>query len=212
MIYLNAVSKAVGSAKALKLVLQPTDLVVPTDRRVVVLGDKDGAKSMLLDLLVGGEKPTRGHVLTDVRLSPIYRYGVLFQRRLSLLQNVRFFARMLRVNADDLFLELCSICGHHGRMAKSAKAESGDLRRRMELAMLGLLPFECYVFEDLWSLSDSMRDWFFRSAAARHAGVIFGVNQPRVARTHADCALVVRDGIVYPFSSVEEGVAFNERG
>ena len=184
---------------------------MPADRRLAVLGKRRQGKSVFLRILAGVEEPTRGEVISRLRLSPVVRSGALFHPRMSALENVRFFARMLNLDADRLALAVDAFYGADGVLGRSRKGEEGDRRKAAEIAFLSLLPFDCYLIDDIGQLPEAARKRHLDAAAQRRAGIIFATNQPQLARRYADCAVVIRDGIVHPFSDVAEAIAFDER-
>lgn len=209
MIELCSVAK-VYPGKTPKVLIGPVDIVIPTDRRLAILGDPPQMRSLFLNLLAGTELPSRGAVSARVSLSPVFRYGVLFQRRLSVMQNIQFFARMMNVDAAQLLVLLNAFHPIDKVLAGGVKLENVEQRRAAEIGLLTLLPFQCYLFDELWLISGSVRERFFRATEERGSGIIFATNHVRLAREHADCAIVVRGGTVYPFSDVDEGIAFHE--
>lgn len=194
-----------------KVVLYPTTIDLPIDRRVAVIGPKRHGKSVFLRLLAGVETPTVGHVVSRARLSPVIKAGAVFERRLTIFENIRFFARMLNVDAEQLALTIMSVCGPDSGMAKTRDGETDDQRRAAELALLSILPFDCYLADEIALIPESARLGLFKAAERQRAGIIFATNMKHLARDYADCALVIRDKTLYPFSDVEEAIAFNER-
>jgi capsular polysaccharide transport system ATP-binding protein len=193
-----------------KVVLRPTTLALPADRRLAILGQRRQGKSVLLRLLAGVETPTKGEVMAPGRMSPVARPNGLFHPRLSILENIRFFARMLNVHADQLTVALDAFCAAGGALVRHAD-QKGELRTAAEVALLSMLPFDCYCVDDIGQVAEASRERLFHAAARRGAGVIFATNQTRLARRYADCAIVLRHGNVHPFSSIDEAILFDER-
>lgn len=212
LIHLLSLAKSYPVAGARpKIALRPTTLALPTDRRLAVLGEKRPGQSVFLRLIAGIERPTRGQVVSSVRLSPIIKPGGLFHPHLSALENIRFFARMLNLDANQLTLAVAASCGAGGVLSRSPKGEGGDRTKAAEMALICLLPFDCYLVDELGQLPGAARKRLRDTAALRQAGIIFATNQPQLARRFAECAIVIRDGIVHPFSNVAEALAFDER-
>jgi capsular polysaccharide transport system ATP-binding protein len=193
-----------------KTVLHPTTLAVPTDRRLAVLGGRGQGKSVLLRLLAGVEAPSEGEVVSFVRRSPIVKLGGLFHPRLSNFENIRFFARVLDLDEDQLAMILDAFCHANGALLRSLHLRRESGRKAAELALLSILPFDCYFLDEMAQLEGAERERLLETAAGRGAGIIFATNQRQLARRYADCALVIRDGIVHPFTKVEEAIAFHE--
>lgn len=210
LIHLVAVAKIYSPPDhPAKVVLRPTTLALPADRRLAVLGGRRQGKSVFLRLLAGVESPTQGEVIAPGRMSPVARPNVLFHPRLGLSENIRFIARMLNLHPDELTVALDAICEAGGTLCE--QDHKGDHWAAAEIALLSMLPFDCYCVDDIGHMAEKSRERFFHAAAQRGAGIIFATNQPRMARRHADCAIVLRDGNVHPFSNIDEAISFDER-
>jgi ABC-type polysaccharide/polyol phosphate transport system ATPase subunit len=213
MIHLSSVAKtAPGSGlrdRTIKVVLQPTTLSLPADRRVAVLGEDQSTNTMFLRLLARAEAPTHGKVIASARVSPVVRPGRLFHPSLSVLENIQFFARMLNVDANQLARAVSFFAG--ADIYLESAAEALDRRIALETALLSILPYDCYLVDELARLRDAAKDCLVAAATQRQAGIIFTTGKPRLALELADCAVVIRNGIVHPFSEVEEAIAFHGR-
>jgi len=194
-----------------KLVLLPTTMDLPSDRPIAILGSKQQGKSVFLRLLSGVETPTQGAVMSDARFSPVIRNGVLFRRKLSLIENIRFVARIMNFNPDELATAVDEFCRSGDAPARSAHGESDEHRKAAELALFSLLAFDCYLVDEIWLLPEVPRRQLFDAAAERNAGVIFATSLSRLAREHAASGAVVRDHTVHYFPDIEEAIEFHER-
>jgi putative ABC transport system ATP-binding protein len=65
MIELRGVSKTVASGDRQLTILQPLDLIVPSGRRLAVVGPSGSGKSTLLGLIAGLDAPSSGQVIVD---------------------------------------------------------------------------------------------------------------------------------------------------
>lgn len=212
MIHLSSLAKshAVPGSRP-KIVLRPTTLALPADRRLAVLGEGREANSAFLRLLAGVARPTRGTVISDLRLSPVVRRVGLFHPHLNSLENIRFFARMLNFDADQLMLAVGAFAGAGSSLGRPPKDEDGAERKAAEMALLTILPFDCYLIDEITQFSEAVIRRHLDVVAPRGAGMIFSTTSARLARQFGDCAIVIRNGIVHPFSNVAEALAFDGR-
>jgi len=194
-----------------KIVFQPTTLSLPADRRLVVLGKKYSVNSEFLRLLAGVTAPTRGKVISDVRLSPIINLSGLFYPYVNGLENIRHYARLLNVDANKLTLAIDLFTGTGGSLGGAVKDQQRDHSKEAMMALFTLLPFDCYLIEEIAQFSDLVMRRHLDAVGPRGAGLIFTTHSLRQARRYSDCAIVIRDGIVHPFSDVERAIAFHER-
>jgi capsular polysaccharide transport system ATP-binding protein len=194
-----------------KIIFQPTTLSLPADRRLVVLGKKYSVNLEFLRLLAGVSVPTRGKVVSHLRLSPIISLSGLFYPYVNGLENIRHYARMLNVDANRLTLAIDLFTGTGGALGGPAKDQQRDRSKEAMIALFTLLPFDCYLIDEIAQFSEAVVSRHLDAVAPRRAGLIFTTHSQRQARQYADCAIVIRDGIVHPFSDVERAIAFHER-
>jgi capsular polysaccharide transport system ATP-binding protein len=212
LIHLVGVEESFRTRHApMKVVFQPTTLSLPANRRLAVLGKKQSVNVEFLRLLAGVTVPTRGKVISRVRLSPIINTVGLFHPTFNGLENIRHFARLLNFDADRLMVAIDAFTGTGGALGGSALEEQRERRREAVIGLLTLLPFDCYLIEELAQFSEEVMSRHLAAVAPRGAGLIFTTSSLRKARRYADCAVVIRDGIVHPFSNLEQAIAFHER-
>jgi len=212
MIYLHSVSKTyISKDDAPRLVFRPTTVVLPTDRRVAILGDRLQGKTMLLRLLAGLEAPDEGEVMAPLRLSPIANARALFHLRLSGLENIRLLARMLGVDAHQLTLAVNAFCGMGNVLARPLYHLKLQQRQLLDIALLAVLSFDCYLLDNAHSLPRELLERYLEAAAQRGAGLIFTTAVPRQACEYADYAVVISDHTVRAFNQVDEAIESYER-
>jgi ABC-type polysaccharide/polyol phosphate transport system ATPase subunit len=194
-----------------KAVFRSTTIVLPTDRRVAILGNRLQGKTTLLRLLAGSEAPDRGEVIASLALSPIANSRTLFHPRLTGTENLRIVARMIGVDADRLALTAAAFCGMGKKIERPICTMSGPERQLLELALLSALSFGCYLLDNAHSVPPKLLERYFNAAARRGAGAIFATIAPRQVYEYADYAVVIRDGTVRGFNQIEEAVQSYER-
>jgi ABC-type polysaccharide/polyol phosphate transport system ATPase subunit len=212
MIFLQAVTKAYFSKHdAPNVALRATTVALPTDRRVGILGDRLQGNSALLRLLAGLEAPDTGSVVAPLNLSPIANAGNLFHPRFSPAENVRLVARILGVDGAKLAALVDGLCGIGPAMDRPVRLLKAPERQRLDISLVALLSFDCYLLDDARSVPNELLEGFFHAAAARGAGVIFATNVPRQVYKYADHAVVIRDGTIEEFVDVGEAARSYER-
>jgi len=194
-----------------KLVLRPTTLTVPTDRRIAVLGKRRSGKSTFLKLLAGNESPSEGQIFSRVRISSVIRPGSLFHPRLNSAENLRFYARTLNVDLEELTLAVSAYSTVSTNRGTDHRGESTEQRKAVEVALLTLQSFGCYLIDEIGHLAEDVRHRLLHAAAQQGAGIIFSTNLPQLARRYAEGAIVIRDGLARPFASIERAIQFHER-
>jgi capsular polysaccharide transport system ATP-binding protein len=212
MIYLHAVTKSVLiKGEPPKLVFRPMTISVPMDRRVAILGNRQQGKTLLLRLLAGLEAPDTGEVITPPGLSPIANSKRLFHPLFSGVENIQLFARLSGVDGNILVAAVGAFCGENHLLEKPISRLNGIERQQLEIALLSLLSFDCYLLDDALQVPPSLLERYFDAAARRKAGMIFTTALPRQVYEYADYALVIRDRTVRAFNHVEEAIESYER-
>jgi capsular polysaccharide transport system ATP-binding protein len=195
-----------------KLVLRPTTLTLPTDRRVAILGERSQGKTSLLRLLTGALAPDQGQVITPpLSFSPIVNPGRLFHARLSGMENIRLVARMLGADADRLSRAVRAFCRDEIDLEKPLRLYSGVGRQFLEIGLVSALPFECYVLDNAHTVPPELLERCFNATAGRGAGMIYTTSVSRHVYHYADYAVVIRDGTLRAFNQVEEAIESYER-
>jgi capsular polysaccharide transport system ATP-binding protein len=212
MIHLLSVAKSyTGAGSAPNVVFRPTNLSLPADRTVVILGERREGKSVLLQLLAGAEPPDKGRVIAPVRLSPVVNARSVLHPQLTVLENIRFLARLFGMNSDRLAAAVDAICGIGPLMFQPVKIQDPAQRRTLEAAVVLALPFDCYLIDSVGSKAPEGLELSITTANRRQAGVIFATSQSKLARQFASFVVVIRDHTLYPFNRVGEAIRFYEQ-
>lgn len=212
MIHLLSVTKSFAVKGRVPTVLfRPTSLTLPTDRRVAILAARREGKTTLLQILAGAELPGQGEVIVPLRLSPVINSRGLFHPQLTVLDNIRFLARVFGVNADRLAAAVDALAGIGAEMFRPVKIQDANRRKVLEAAVTISLPFDCYLIDSASWMGPEMLALPIEAARRRGAGVIFATSHSRVARQFADFAVVICDQTLRPFGEVEEAIRFYER-
>jgi capsular polysaccharide transport system ATP-binding protein len=212
MIYLIAVAKEYRHPGHPSIpVFVPTNVAIPTDRRVAILGGRLAGKSVLLRLLVGLEPPDMGEVMTQATLSPIINTAGLLNGRVTTSENVRMFARIHGLRADSLAAGVAAFCGGSDFFEHALKTQDTGKRQLLQAALSALLPYDCYLADNAASITPSILERYFGLAEERGAGAIFATVLVRQVWQYAEFVVVIRDQTVFPFANVDEGIAFYEQ-
>jgi capsular polysaccharide transport system ATP-binding protein len=195
----------------LKPVLRPTTISLPADRRVGLLSEEGAGKSVVLQLIAGALEPDEGRVMAPLQLSPILNFGPLFHPQLSCFENIRFIARAFGADPTRLAMAAEAFAGLPGLLTMPARSLDSEVRRSLEAAVTMILPFDCYLFDNIGQLPPEMAERCFDAAAQRRCGVIFATSNARRARQLGDFIVVIRDQTLYPFEQPEEAIRFYER-
>jgi capsular polysaccharide transport system ATP-binding protein len=212
LIHLLGVSKSYpGSGELRNVVLRPTTLSIPIDRKVAILGAKRAGKTTMLQLLGRKLEPDQGDILGRAGLSPIVNCGGFLNPQLSGLENIRFLARAYGFEPDLMVQAVDALCGISFPLGSLIKAQDAVNRKILEAAIIIVLPFECYLFDEIGQLPPPMIDRCMEAASRRNAGFIFASSQPRLVRQLADWVVVIDDATLYAFTRAKDAIEFFEQ-
>ena len=193
-----------------QIVLVPGTISLPTDRRLAVLVRRHQGKTTLLQLLSGKLRPDQGEVIGADSLSPVVNAGGLLHPQLSAVENIRFLARAYGFDPDVMLMAVDALQPVDFPLNQPLKGRDGGQRRSLEAAVVFLLPFQCYLVDEIGQLDTDLVGRCMDSLADRQAGIVFTTSQSRLASQYADAAVLIDDGLLHLFQDVEEAVEVYE--
>ena len=213
LIHLVDAAKSFAHAGASpQVILLPGTISLPTDGRLAVLAGRKAGKTTLLQLLAGALRPDGGAVLGADLMSPAVNAGPLMHPGLSAVENVRFLARAYGFSADGLLAAAVALAGSDLLLDRPLKTQDGAKRRNFECATTFVIPFGCYLVDEIGLVDQDVMARCFALARHRQAGVIFTTSQPRLAMQHAQAAVTLRDGVLRLFAEPRDAVEDHEGG
>ncbi len=213
MIQLIAVQKSYAEGRhAPKAVFESTTVELPPERRIGVLARRSQGKSTLLQMLARNETPDQGYILAPREMSPVVNSGGLFHPQLSAIDNLRFLARAFGMKMEQLLTAADAFQPLELNLNQPIRMQSAASRRNMEAAVVTVLPFDCYLYDDIGQFEPTFFMRCLDAAVRRHAGVVFTTVNPKLLRQFADFFIVISDATLHPFSKVEEAIEFFEHG
>jgi ABC-2 type transport system ATP-binding protein len=168
--------------------------------RVAVVGPNGAGKTTLLSMLAGALEPTSGSVarLTGRATGWVPQQPALY-RRLTVLENLRLFARLERLgDVDGAVARMLEVTGLAPRSNELVARLSGGNVQRVNIA-IGLLadPSVLLLDEPSSSLDPRQRQrlWeFVAGLATGGTAVLYSTHHVLEAERYADRVLVMADG------------------
>jgi capsular polysaccharide transport system ATP-binding protein len=187
-------------------------MTLRTDRNTAILGRKETGRTTLLQMLQGQLRPDAGEVVTNTKFSMLLNTKTYMHPGLNGLQNSSYLARLYGLDGDALARLLVTLPGlKPGAWYMPVRDLDARDRKSMELLLAALMPFECYVIDDLEKLEINAFRVLLKFAGARQAGTMFTTFSPKFARQFADQAAVIANRSLYLFDSVAEAERFYDR-
>jgi ABC-2 type transport system ATP-binding protein len=183
-----------------RVALRDVSFLLERGEILAVIGPNGAGKTTLLSLLAGAAKPTAGEVIAPPgeRIGWVPQQTALYSK-LSVLENLRLFARLERVADPDLAVAaMLEQTGLRERGGEQLGRLSGGNRQRVNIA-IGLIaqPAVALLDEPSASLDPRQRERLWRFIAARaHAGtsIVFTTHDIAEAERYAARVLVLADG------------------
>jgi len=192
----DAVSKSYGRREALKAV----SFAAGRGEVVALIGPNGAGKTTLLSILAGLREPTSGTVSVERGEVGWVPQRPAVYAKLSVAENLRFFARLEGVTDPDATVErMLVLTGLFERADDELRTLSGGNQQRVNVA-IGLLaePPVLLLDEPSSSLDPRQRArlWELISALARERAttVVFSTHDVGEADRYADRVLVLADG------------------
>jgi len=210
MIRFEHLSKAFKTPNGPHAVVEDLSLSLPPRRAIALLGRNGTGKSTLLQMIAGNLRPDRGRVVTNGTVSWQVGFGGAFHPELTGGQNTRFVARVHGVDDTELtrFVEDFAELGDHFHMP--VRTYSHGMKARLTFGLSMGIGFDTYLVDEVTATGDAAfrkkSQAVFRDRIKRAGALIVSHNMADL-RAVCDAALVLENGKVEFFASVEDGIA-----
>lgn len=206
LICIVAVTKAAAVPNPNILLFDNMNITLPTNRICAVLGRQGSGRSMFLRLLGRLEQPDAGAILTQARFSVIANHGSMFHPGLTGIENIALAARVYGLDSATLTEIALEITNFGPAWQMKAGSVIGRMRRSMETIVSALLPFDCFLLDDVERVEPDILQVVLELLHSRHAGMIFTAHNPKFVRLIASCASVITGQSMQAFETVEEAI------
>jgi len=206
-VVLDHVTKVTAGADP-QLIFASVTAALPVNRRMAVLGRQGAGKSTLLGMLGGTEPVDGGRVRGKPKFSMVLNGKGFLYTPMSGIENAEMLARMFAL-PPKRFVELAMSLP--GVPAEAWVRPVGEMlpraRRALEILLAALLPFECYLLDDVERVEQNAVAALIRLTSPRGAGLIFCTFNAKFARQYATCAAVIANRKLAVFDTVKEAEA-----
>ena len=195
-------------------VFRGVSVTFPPRRNVAVIGAPGAGKSTLLRLISGIERPTRGEVRRERRVSWPVGMAAGMQPTLSGRQNTRFICRVEGCDEAELEQRVASV--HEFSELGEAFDEplasySRSMRAQLSFSLSVAFDFDVYLVDQRVGAGGGEFKAKSRDAMqflAERADLIVAAQNERAVESLCDAAVWLHEGKAYWFDSVEQ--AFRE--
>nr|WP_236761589.1 MULTISPECIES: ATP-binding cassette domain-containing protein [Agrobacterium] len=210
VITLDRVTKYYKTAAHRRYILRDQTMHFEAGRSYGLLGVNGAGKSTTMRLISGAELPNSGKISRKVRVSWPLGFSNGLNYQLSGKENLKFvaraygedFRRVLRFVAD--FAEIGSY------LNEPIRTYSSGMMARFAFGLSMAIEFDCYLVDEITAVGDSNFQRRCREAFRQRrerSDVIMISHDMDTIKDYCDVAIVLIDGHMVQFDSVEEGIA-----
>ena len=211
MIALQNVHKYYRTRTGQHHVLDDINLRVAPGERLGILGRNGAGKSTLIRLISGAEQPSSGCIERQMSVSWPLAFGGAFQGALTGYDNLRFICRVYGTDPEGKvdFVREFSELGIYFR--EPVKTYSAGMRARLAFAISMVVEFDCFLIDEVIAVGDSrFRDKCHTELFEKRSdrAMIIVSHDPRYVRAHCQRAVVLSDGRMHHFQSMDDAYTF----
>jgi capsular polysaccharide transport system ATP-binding protein len=194
-----------------KWVLKGLSFKIPPKTNVGIIGANGAGKSTLLSILGGVDRPTKGRVERNCRMSWPMGFGGGMQGSLTGRQNARFVCR-LHGHEDDIkdrvaFIEGFAEIG--AAFDEPVRNYSSGMRSRLNFAMSLAFDFDMYISDEVTAAGDaSMRkkaaDAF--KELSNRSGLLMAAHSESTLKQFCQAGIFLHDGQAHWFDDINEAL------
>ena len=214
MIQLNNVSKSYRGENGRASILDRQTYRFQRGKVIALLGRNGAGKSTLLRLLAGSTPPSAGEILRHGTVSWPVAFAAGLHGDMTGEGNIRFVARLYRRDSCEM-IRYCRDLSELGDQLKApVKTFSSGMRARLAFSMSMAVPFDFYLIDEVLSVGDvAFRQKSERILAQRleRTGGVIVSHAPAILRRLCDTALVLENGQLIEYASVDAAIAHHEK-
>lgn len=211
MIELHGISKIYSVRGGRHVVLDGIDFTISPGEKIGILGRNGSGKSTLIRILSGAERPTRGYIRREMKLSWPLAFGGAFQGSLSGLDNVKFICRVYGVDYKEKveYIQDFSELGKYLR--EPIRSYSSGMRSRLAFAISMAVDFDCYLIDEIISVGDARfqakcQVELFEKRS--HRSFLMTSHDTRIIREHCSKIGVLHEGKMKMFYDIDEAYQY----
>ncbi|AJE06938.1 TPA: ABC transporter ATP-binding protein [Mannheimia haemolytica] len=211
MISIRNVSKRYRTNSGWRTVLKDINFELKKGEKVGILGRNGAGKSTLIRLMSGVEPPTTGTIERQMSISWPLAFSGAFQGSLTGMDNLRFVSRIYDADFDYVksFTEEFSELGEY--LYEPVKSYSSGMKARLAFALSLSIEFDCYLIDEVIAVGDARfaakcKHELFEKRKDR--SLILVSHSPASIKEYCDSAMVLEEGIMHTFDSIDNAYNF----
>ncbi|HDV7284316.1 ABC transporter ATP-binding protein [Mannheimia haemolytica] len=211
MISVKNVSKQYRTNNGWKTVLKDINFDLQKGEKVGILGRNGAGKSTLIRLMSGVEPPSTGSIERKMSISWPLAFSGAFQGSLTGMDNLRFVSRIYGADFDYVksFTEEFSELGEY--LYEPVKSYSSGMKARLAFALSLSIEFDCYLIDEIIAVGDARfaaKCKYELFEKRKDRSLILVSHSPTSIKEYCDSAMVLEEGIMHTFDSIESAYNF----
>jgi capsular polysaccharide transport system ATP-binding protein len=211
MLSVEHVSKTYETRHGSYKVFDNVSFTLQRGRNLGILGRNGAGKSTMIRLISGAERPTTGRIRRGMRISWPLAFVGAFAHNLTGLDNLKFVCRVYGINYKPLvpFVEDFTELGAFFR--EPVMHYSHGMMTRLAFALSMAIEFDCFLIDEAMIVGDvrfheRCRYELFQKRKDR--AFILVSHDVNVIKTYCENAVVLHDGRLFSFPSVDAAYTF----
>lgn len=211
MISVQNVDKKYLTRNGWRTVLNGINFSIKKGEKIGILGKNGAGKSTLIRLLSGVEPPTSGEIIRHMSISWPLAFSGAFQGSLTGMDNLRFICRIYGIDIDKAkeFVEEFSELGEY--LYEPVKKYSSGMKARLAFAISLSVEFDCYLIDEVIAVGDSRfnaKCKYELFEKRKDRSIILVSHSPSAIREYCDQAMVLEQGKLHTFDSIDQAYQF----
>lgn len=194
--------------------VENANVTFPTGTSVALLGRNGAGKSTLLQLIAGTQAPDRGRVVSTGSISWPVGFAGSFHPELTGAQNVRFIARVYRVDTKSLvnFVREFAEVGRHFDLP--LRAYSSGMKSRLSFGVSMGIRFDTYLVDEVTAVGDAAfktkSNRVFLDRMERSSSIVVSHSMNMIKRL-CDAGAVLEGGVLTYYDDVNDAIRHHSR-
>ncbi len=209
MIDFSGVTIQLDAGKTRNVILDNASVVLPTDRKLALLGHHGCGKSTVIQAIAGMIAPVEGRISRYARVSFPVGFAGGFNPALTLRQNLRHLATLYGADVQEITEFIVQVSITDQFLDEKLSTVPREIRSNFCFAAGYAIPFDVYLFDNHIAVGDpGFRERCFAMwhARAQNSGMILATRDVRVARRWADIGAIIDRGKVTLYPDLESAI------
>ncbi|KQS53773.1 hypothetical protein ASG17_14780 [Brevundimonas sp. Leaf363] len=206
MIELRGIEKSYRTRHGLRPIIKPTNLIFYRGANTAVLGMNGAGKSTLMRLIGGVERPDKGEIIKDVKISSPMGIGSGYSGNLTGAENLKFVCRLFELDLQETTDFVRDFADLGPYFYEPTSTYSSGMRSRLNFAISMSIDFQVYLIDEGLSAGDASFRRKCQDAFARRksrSDLIMTSHNMSTIRDFCTTAVVLDEGQVVPFQDLD---------